>query len=150
MKKFSFRFEPLLKMKMDREEAVANELAEIVKQLRDVNLRIDSIEDKTSRFQVEFMKRKETGLTALELQQGNEMAEYYRRTRNDLLRNRQEVEMRRDDKKHELSEAMKERKIMEKLKEQAFQAYVEEYERNERKGIEEIVTYRGSKPKEAE
>ena len=44
--------------------------------------------------------------------------------------------------RNRLEEAMKERKTLEKLKEDAFEAYKKEYEVEERKEVDELISFR--------
>lgn len=145
MKKFVYRLEPLLKMRREKEDLIANELSELLGEIVLTERRIASNEMQRQEFEADFLRRKTEGVSALELMRGSEGAEFFRRVRFDLLEIRADLEEKSEQKKRELSEAMKERKIMEKLKENAYLSYMEEYEAAERKAIEEIVTYRGSK-----
>lgn len=144
MKKFAFRFEPILKIRQDREQELMNELAELLGDLARINRELEELRKRQIRFEIERELQMKEGMEASELKRSGQTLEYFRNTRDDLIYERTLAERRVDDKKQELMEAMKERKIMDRLKEKALEEYIEEFEKEESKIIDEIVTYRAS------
>ncbi len=145
MKKFKFRYESVLKMRMDREDALKNELAKLLAKRQTV---VDELDSLKARF-LEYSNWVEEGLksgnSSLQMHEISSGKSYYRtnlsRTSEKLARVDNDIEKA----KKLLVDAMRERKVMEKLKEKDFQNYIEEYNKSEAKAIEEIVNYKSNK-----
>lgn len=145
MKKFVFRFETILKYRRDKEEEIGEELALLQKELAVIDASIRNVEEKMRAFVAEMSRRQEEGVSVFEMRNAADGAAFFRNRRRSLELQRADAAERVESKRSELIEAMKSRKIMENLKAKAFEDYKEEFERDERKVIEEIVTYRGSR-----
>lgn len=145
MKKFVFRFETILKYRRDKEEEIGEELALLQKELAVIDASIRNVEEKMRAFVAEMSRRQEEGVSVFEMRNAADGVAFFRNRRRSLELERADAAERVESKRSELIEAMKSRKIMENLKAKAFEDYKEEFERDERKVIEEIVTYRGSR-----
>lgn len=141
MKKFSFRYEPILKLRQEAEENLKQELAELIQQLDSIQAMYNELLQKMKRHEDSVMEMLAHGARAYELHHLSHTKQYFSERKQELedrlLRKKQEIE------KHhiKLYEAIKERKIMEKLKEKAFRQYMDEFNQAEDKVIEEIVNY---------
>ncbi len=139
MKKFTFKLEPLLKMRLKREELVTielaaaqNEKAKIENSIENVKTGIkDSIERSRNYFNagvkidsllmtrnyIEVLKKRLAGFET------------------DLAAAENKISLI----KQKLAEAVKERKIIETLKENQFTAYKKEYNRQDNSQMDEIA-----------
>lgn len=144
MKKFVFRFESILKMHMDREVEIGGELAALMNELAIMDQSMRVLEKKNEALSKEIDQKKEFGTSVYEICRADEGRRYFKIQMLSLEERRCAQIDKIASKRMELTDAMKRRKIMEKLKEKAHDEYVEEFEREERRIIEEIVTYKGS------
>lgn len=141
MKKFAFRYEPILKLRQEAEENLKQQLADLIQQLDEVEALREALLIKMRQHESALMERLETGARAYELHHVSQTKQYFSDRKRELedrvLRKKLEIE------KHHLKlyEAIKDRKIMEKLKEKAFRQYMDEFNQAEDKVIEEIVNY---------
>lgn len=141
MKKFAFRYEPILKLRLEAEENLKQELAELIQQLDGFQTSLDELVMKIRQHEDSVAVLLEKGVRAYELHHLSHTKTYFAERKAELedhiLRKKLEIE------KHHLKlyEAIKERKIMEKLKENAFRQYMDEFNQAEDKVIEEIVNY---------
>lgn len=145
MKKFKFRYESVLKMRMDKEEDLKNELAKKIKERQEL---LDKLEKMKTRF-LEYSNWIQEQLISesheFDLRAINDGKKYYRNNINEYQYQIQKKEKEIEAVKAKLVEAMKERKVMDKLKEKEFQNYIEEINKQDTKLIEEIVNYKSNK-----
>ncbi len=134
MKKFNFRLEPVLRLKKIREDQKLKELSELV---AEVNRR---------QFEIEGNESKIHSLSSTALSGAQDLREYsYLQTymRQLLTRNGElQTEIHSFDapvekKRAEVTEARKEKKVIELLKENRFREYMNLYRRGERIQAEE-------------
>ncbi|TGK00733.1 flagellar export protein FliJ [Leptospira semungkisensis] len=134
MKRFRFRLEPVLRLKKIQEDQKLKELSELVAQ---VNVRKSEIDGNEERIRT---------LSSTELAGATDLREYsYLQTymRQLLTRNTElESEIRSFDepvekKRSEVSEARKEKKVLELLKENRLKDYMHAYHKAERTRAEE-------------
>ncbi len=144
MKKFKFRFESILKMRQEKETQIGRILAEEVGVLERIEQSLRQCLEEISAFEKEKQAMAIEGVVVADIQRVSAGVDRLRKKRDDILIQKQQQEEEVFRCKLLLIEAMKDRKTMEKLKEKAFAGYIEEFERNESKTIEEIVNYRNS------
>lgn len=144
MKKFRFRYESLLQMRLKREDAIKNELAQaIAERKKYIEMQVGI--KKTLQSYMEHIEQAiKTGNAQNEMHSFYAGKKYYMNKIKDL-----DLRIKKTNEKivaiqSKLSEAMKERKIMDKLKEKEFQTYIDAYNEAETKIIEEIVNYKNS------
>ncbi|PJZ76240.1 flagellar export protein FliJ [Leptospira neocaledonica] len=134
MKRFQFRLEPVLRLKKIKEDQKLKELSELV---AEVNQRKSEIDSNETRIR---------SLSSTELSGSTDLREYsYLQTymRQLLTRNTElETEIRSFDepvekKRTEVSEARKEKKVLELLKENRFKEYMRSYRKAEKIQAEE-------------
>lgn len=141
MKKFAFRYEPILKLRQEAEENLKQELAELIHQLDLIENAREELNDRIHLYEQSVADMLKRGTHAYELHQLRHTKQYFSEQKQELqerlIRKKKEIEAHH----MKLYEAIKERKIMEKLKEKAFRQYIDEYNQAEDKIIEEIVNY---------
>lgn len=132
-------------MRIEKEELIAGELGELQGMLDAVKRSVSEFSRRIAHH-TELQKRgAEAGMTIAEFQQGAVNIAYLEKKRDESLLEQVSLEAKIEDKKLELMEAMKDRKTMEKLKENALREYIDEFEKNEQKIIDELVSYNGAK-----
>lgn len=145
MKRFRFRYENILRMRMDEEEAVKGKLKQLTNELSEVEAQLNATVHEFSDYQYQLNQRMKYGVRGMELK---EISQYQAFFRNKIANIRTQIaflEDRIEAVKMELVEAMKERKIMEKLKEKDEKLHMEEANAAENKVIDEIVNFQNSK-----
>ncbi|MBE0450144.1 MAG: flagellar export protein FliJ [Clostridia bacterium] len=145
MKKFKFRYESVLKMRMNEEDRIKNELAKKIKERQNI---LDALEN-LSNDELEYLKHIDSvlrsGKANKEMHSFSEGKKYYKTLRDQYKLKLSKVEADIEGIKQLLVEAMKSRKVMDKLKEKAFQTYIDEYNEMDAKLIEEVVNYKNNK-----
>ncbi|MBF4691726.1 flagellar export protein FliJ [Fusibacter ferrireducens] len=144
MKKFKFRYESVLKMRLDKEDQLKNDLAKLVQKRQNILDQIDHLKEKLEDYSSWVQEGLLSGrrMHYYEIDQGKQ---YYRKHIHDLTVTLQQVEAKIEEAKVVLTEAMKERKVMEKLKEKDYQKYIDDFNQADAKVIEEIVNYKNNK-----
>ncbi len=145
MKKFKFRYQSIHKMRMDNEERVKNELAVLFGKKQKLLDQLNQLMDKESAYLKWIEKAFSEGIKPYEMNQISDGKSFYKRQKEAVKQQIEQVNQSITAKQDELLEAVKERKIMDKLKEKALEKYIEEYNAQEMKTIEEIVNYKNNK-----
>lgn len=144
MKKFTFRFEKILQMRMDQENAVKNKLAKINQKIYDKERDLEKSLKDNEEFLNDLNESMKNGLMASQLQNMAHNKDYLNRLIEKL---KHELMVFYDERKRvqtELIEANKQRKVMEKLKEKELQNYKELEAQEEAKVVDQIVTYQST------
>lgn len=150
MARFQFPLQNILNMKEKLEEQAKNEYGQ-------ANARLMSEQDKLHQLEMRLEEAKQKlknvlqeTLSVLEIRKREDAVEiiktYVMQQLLVVKRCEKEVEIARE----KLSEAMKERKIFEKLREKAFEEFIKEEGRKEQKEVDELMSYKyGTKVKNA-
>lgn len=145
MKKFRFRYENILKMRLDAEDEIKNKLKKLNQELRELENEKLTLERSYRIYKNEIQHLLETGLKGYEIQRINSFQSYYRDKIIETDLEIKHMERRIEDVKLDLMEAIKERKIMEKIKEKDFKQYLEAINAMEGKSTEEVVNFQNSR-----
>lgn len=150
MARFQFPLQNILNMKEKLEEQAKNEYGQ-------ANARLILEQDKLHQLEMRLEEAKQKlknvlqeTLSVLEIRKREDAVEiiktYVMQQLLIVKRCEKEVEIARE----KLSEAMKERKIFEKLREKAFEEFIKEEGRKEQKEVDELMSYKyGTKVKNA-
>lgn len=145
MKKFKFRYESILNQRLDEEKKIKNYLAQAIGESQRLKKEFSNLEQKEKKY-LEFIGSElSKGFVGSQCKSYSQGKTFYREKKNFLLKRIAQADQKIEKIKINLSEAMKKRKTMEKLKEKAFEQYVESINQAEQKLIEEIVNYKNSK-----
>lgn len=140
MPKFTFRLQPVLNIRNQQEENLKNEMGKAIQKLEEEKQKLHSLEDKESQIVDEFNKKtKKT--TVKSLLQFND---YIGFLKSDIMTQKENVNkaaVNVDKVRGDLIKAVKNRKIMDKLKEKKKEEYVQEEKKLEHKANDEIVSY---------
>lgn len=145
MKKFKFRYANILKLREDHEE-------EVKRQLKNENQKLSLLEDHKAKlehdygqYRVDVQLKLSSGIKGHEAKHINEHQIYFREKLDQagwaIYKQQQVIESVKVD----LTHAIQERKIMEKLKEKEFINYQEASRKEEVKETDEVVNYQNSK-----
>jgi|GEM_PF-852674 len=145
MKKFQFEYESILKMRQSKEDDVKNELATLIAKLQMTKQEKNSMLNNQKNFFEAMEAMMKEGCSASELRRVQRGQSYYRAHLKALDDKILILEENVNETQQLLLEAVKARKIMEKLKENAYNHFVDEFNHEEQKVIEEIVNYKNNK-----
>ncbi len=145
MKKFSFRYESVLKMRLDQEDRIKNDLAKLISKRQDYMDALTTLVESSETYDQHIQKVLMDGDVQNERQQFTQGKKYYRDQKIKLKAKIAAVDGDIRKTQAKLVEAMKERKVMDKLKEKAFQEFVDAVNEADAKLIEEVVNYSNNK-----
>jgi len=138
MKKFKFKLDPVLNLRKKEEEAIAQELAVVqAARLRIVTL-IAGIE---SEIQSQYIIIKDTYANSIDINIIRLATQYLKSLKARKASAEEEVKKKDEEIlkiKERLADAMKKRKIIEKLKENKFEQYRDEFNKNDNLDMDEI------------
>jgi flagellar protein FliJ len=134
-KKFSFRLEPLLKIKAFKAQEAKQDLMQVV------NLRLvkeQKIDERNNYLDTLFKKRRGRAAVS-ELQAEYYHKDYVKSEINKLEQERTQLLEIEQLKRQKLVEAMKEEKTLDKLKEKKKETYMQEIDKDEMAQLDEIA-----------
>lgn len=141
MAKFSFRLQPVLNIKSQREDQLKNELGKAIRRLEDEKRKLRELEDELNRLSAKFNEkaRKATVKKLIEYKE-------YLSLLVPKIRSQKEnvncAALNVDKVREDLLKAVKERQILEKLKEKKKEAFLLEEKELEQKINDEIVSFK--------
>lgn len=145
MGKFIFRLQPLLNVKKQFEENLKNELGKAMQALEKEKQKLVLIENDKKRCIDEFNDHTSRGVRVEKLREYN----IYISLLNDRIVIQKEAikkaKQNADGIRDQLVEIMKEREMLEKLREKKFQHYLKEQLSEEQKVLDEIASYKHNK-----
>lgn len=144
MKKFQFRYESILKLRIDKEDEVKNTLAQKIKELKLMEDELERLRQEEHAFLEQVDQRLAEGCTLEELRRYEQNKTWMKSESENLLFYISSKEKEIIQTRKELVEATKQKKIMEKLKEQEMESYQKDEQAAEDKLTDQIVTYRGT------
>jgi len=138
MKKFKFKLDPVLNLRKKEEEAVAQELAIVQAQRLKILRLIESID---SGIQAQYLIIKDTYANSIDINVIRLATQYLKSLK--VRKSAAEEDIKKKDEeilkiKERLADAMKKRKIIEKLKENKFEQYRDEFNKNDNFTMDEI------------
>ena len=142
MARFRFPMQNILKMKEKLEEQAKNEYGQANARLLAEEKKLEQLNNRLedARLQLKNVLREVLSMTEIHKRE-NAVVILKGYVKQQLLvgkRCEKEVEIARE----KLTEAMKERKIFEKLREKAFDEFMKEEGRREQKEVDELMSYR--------
>lgn len=145
MKKFKFRYESVLKMRLDQEDRIKNELARVIARRQKLIEQLSDTEHDARRYDQHIQEMMQNGECKQEMHGFSEGKRFYRDRINNLKQLIGQADKEIISVQSRLVEAVKERKVMDKLKENAFRAFVEAINEADEKLIEEVVNFANNK-----
>lgn len=145
MKKFKFQYESILTLRQNKEDDIKNDLAKLISKRQNIIDQLENYKLRQKQYGDDITQTMQKGCSATQLQSIESGKTYYRDHIHRLLNELKRVDRNIAETQGILLEAVKDRKIMEKVKENAFRKFVEEVNHEETKVIEEIVNYKNNK-----
>ncbi len=142
MARFRFPMQNILNMKEKLEEQAKNEYGQANARLLAEEKRLEQLNNRLedARLQLKNVLREVLSMTEIHKRENAVviLKGYVKQQQLVVKRCEKEVEIARE----KLTEAMKERKIFEKLREKAFDEFMKEEGRREQKEVDELMSYR--------
>ncbi len=142
MAKFRFSMENILHMKEKLEEQAKNEYGQANARLLAEQEKLQLLIQRQHQAELALEQVLHEVLSVVEIRHREDAVEiiktYVMQQRLEIIRCEKEVEVAREH----LTEAMKQRKTFEKLREKAFDAFRKEEQKAEQKEVDELVSYR--------
>jgi flagellar FliJ protein len=146
MTKFIYKMESILQIKYKMEEQAKTAYGNAHARLRKEQKKLEELVDKRQYYEDKLTNLMHSKLKILDIKQCEndiEIMKYYIKL--------QQVEVKKAEQQLEaarirLNDAMVERKTHENLKEKAFEAFMLEYEAEQRKEIDELVSFKYNNP----
>lgn len=150
MAKFIFKMESLLSIKYKLEDQAKAEYGMELIRLREEEMKLEALIAKKEEYQYRLTDAVQDELDLLEIKKLENCVEHAKYNINVQKFVISQQQQRVDRAREKLDNAMKERKTYEKLKEKAFEQFKIEIEAQERKEIDELVSFRFGAAKESE
>ena len=150
MAKFIFKMESLLSIKYKLEDQAKAEYGMELVRLREEEMKLEVLKAKKEEYQYRLTDAVQDELVLLEIKKLENCVEHAKYNINVQKFVISQQQQRVDRAREKLDNAMKERKTYEKLKEKAFEQFKIEIEAQERKEIDELVSFRFGAAKESE
>ncbi len=150
MAKFVFPMESILSIKYKLEDQAKAEYGLEIAKLHEEEEKLERLEERKQKFQAELREAVSDRLDIRRIKELENSVENVKYNINiqKLIIHQQELKV--EEAREKLDEAMKERKTFEKLKEKAFEEFKLEIEAQERKEVDELVSFRFGSAKESE
>ncbi len=145
MAKFAFRLQSYLNLKEKLEEQKKLEYGKALAKLEEERKLKVSMENEKEETIASFKKGVSGAINSMEIQSFNNHIELLKRQIKQQEKVIAAAEKFVDTKRQELVEAVKNRKMLEKLKEKAKDEYIIEEKLGEQKIVDEVTSYRYSK-----
>ena len=145
MKKFNYRFQKILQLRMDKENEIRNNLGKINKIILEKENEFEMIHKRYEDFLNSLNDSVQEGIYVRDMQAVSNNKQYLIQKMDRLKHELSALVERRIEIQKELIEANKQRKIMEKLKEKEIEQYQAMEALEESKTVDQIVTYQSSK-----
>lgn len=144
MQKFTFRLENVRNIKIAMENRAKNEFGLASAALFKEMEKLDGLNNRKSYYQGRLQKLCEDRLDMLKIRECREAVTVLDEKITEQKRVVRRAERVVEEARLKLNEAMRERKTLDRLRENAFEEYESDLRRSEQKEIDEFVSYRGS------
>lgn len=142
MAKFVFKMQQLLNIKTQIEESIKNDLGKAVKEIEKQKKILKELQDKKRDYLKDI---KEKMISGISVQKMKEFNAFISALENKIIYQKKvvnDVEIAADKIRERLVEIMKERKMLEKLKEKKLQEFKHEEQKKEELALGEVASYK--------
>ena len=145
MKKFNFRYQKILQVRIDKENEVRNKLGKINKVILEKEQTLETVNHQYEDFLNSLNDSVKEGVYVGDMQAVSNNKQYLIKKIEQLKQELKVLMAQRLDIQKELIEANKQRKIMEKLREKEVIQYQALEAQEESRVVDQIVTYQSTK-----
>ncbi len=141
MSKFVYRMQNILNLKYKLEDQAKMEFAAARRQLTEEEEKLELLYRRKDSYEEEGRRLREDALAVMDILENRnailQMEDFIELQKLEVAKAEDALEIERQ----KLQEVMQERKVQEKLREKAFEAFVKEENAKESKEIDELVSY---------
>lgn len=141
MAKFIYKMQNVLNVKEKMEEQAKMEFARAMNRLNEELEKLEVLKEKKVFYEEQGVRLRAAILDLLELKENEAAVEYVKQEIEVQKKCIKKAEEELETARQKLQECMTERKIQEKLKENAFEVFVQEMNKEESKEVDELVSY---------
>ena len=141
MKKFSFSLQSVLNVKTIQEKQKKAELAEIQNQLNELLAKQADLNKELEDSSIRYSREMQNGMSAPQMAWYVNFADYIKTQLKQLAVRIEETQRNVQIKRAELTALVKEKKTIEKLREEQYRAYLEEVSKEEEKVLGDLISY---------
>lgn len=145
MKKFRFKYDKVLQVRIEKENEVRNNLGKINQLIMEAERQLDVISQQYHNFLVDIDDMIKKGVKASDMQAIAHNKSYLTSKIEEIKKELKVLYSERKSIQAELIEANKQRKVMEKLREKELEEYKMLEAQEEAKIVDQIVTYQSTK-----
>lgn len=145
MKKFRFKYDKVLQVRIEKENEVRNNLGKINQLIMEAERQLDSILQQYNSFLTDVDEKIKKGMKASDMQAIAHNKSYLTKKIEEIKKELNVLYTERKSIQNELIEANKQRKVMEKLREKELEEYKALEAQEEAKVVDQIVTYQSTK-----
>lgn len=139
MKKFNFSLEKVSDTKAIQLKNQSQELAKLLRNLEDEELRLKDLNTELSSLYDEVLRRTIDGCSAKELRDYNRYLDKLTQEMQTQKRNIESIQEKIEELQVQLMELSKEKKVLEKLREKRYLKHTQDQAREEQKLLDEIA-----------
>ena len=141
MAKFIYKMQNVLNVKEKMEEQAKMEFAQATIRLNEELTKLERLKEKRTFYEREGVRLRESILDPLLLKENEAAIEYVKEEIKEQHRNIKKAEEALEKARLKLQEYMMERKTHEKLKENAFEIFKQDINKEESKEVDELTSY---------
>lgn len=144
MARFTFRLQPVLNIKRQMEDSLKHELGKALQSLENEKKKLNELKEEKKKCMSEVSSGVTGGMTVNKLRTYNTYISFIKQKitkQTEMVKSAQKIA---DKHREELVQMVKERKMLEKLKEKQYEQFLKEADKNEQKIVDEIISYKES------
>jgi flagellar FliJ protein len=141
MAKFIYRMQSILDIKYKLEEQAKQQYMEVRHRYNEAVDMLDTLKHRKEEYFQEYRSLLNERLDVLEIEKCKEAITIMDEYINNQIQVVKKIEAELEQAVEHMNEAMKERKIYEKLREKQFEVFLQELNREEAKEIDQLVSY---------
>lgn len=141
MAKFIYKMQNILNIKMSLETQAKTAFGEAANRLYEEQSKLDSLFRKSNEYKEQYRQLMKATLNITDIKQCNNAIEITKESIKKQMVSVKVAERNLDLARNKLNEAMKERKTHEKLKDNSFEEFKYELNAEEKKEIDELVSF---------
>ena len=142
MAKFVYRMQNILDLKEKLETQARNDYAVAQAELNEEEGKLEELDRRRAAYEKQLEELYSGPINVLKIQETQEAIEYMKYQMQLQRLNIKKAEKKVESEREKLQDAIQERKTQDKLKENAFEVFLEEIKASESKEIDELVSYR--------
>ncbi len=142
MAKFIYRMQNILDLKEKLETQARNDFAVAQAELNEEEEKLEELDRRRAAYEKQLEELYSGPINVLKIQETLEAIEYMKYRMQLQRLNIKKAEKKVESEREKLQDAIQERKTQDKLKENAFDVFLEEIKASESKEIDELVSYR--------